>query len=160
MIRLRFVLGSGWASSAISVFSAGHLSHVDAVMPDGTLLGARSDNVGGGKGVRERPNPYETAAKVLWAEITAQPDQEADFYAFLRKQLGKPYDHLSIFAFAINRNWRDDDAWYCSELIAAALEDALILTKTLYLPFNKITPVMLAVLVSELPTASLIEATV
>lgn len=156
MIKLRFVLGRGWASSAIAIFSAGHLSHVDAIMPDGTLFGARSDNIGGApgvewSGVRTRPNPYEAVAKVVTFEIPAAPDQERAFYSFLKKQDGKCYDHLAIVAFAFNRNWRDDDAWYCSELQAAALEDAAILTKTLFLSANKITPVMLATLVSEIP---------
>lgn len=153
MIRLRFVLGKGRASRLIAIFSAGHLSHVDVKMPNGRLLGARSDNVGGGDGVLERPDPYEKVSKIVYFEITATADQEAIFFAFLHAQLGKPYDHLAIIGFIWNRNWRDDDAWYCSEVVAAALEEAGVLVKTLYLPFNKITPVMLATLVSELPNA-------
>lgn len=153
MLTLRFVQGKGFGSQAIAIFSAGHLSHVDVKMPDGMLLGARSDDVGGGEGVLERPDPYEQVAQVVYATIPALPEQEAKFYVFLRDQLHKPYDKLAIVAFAFDRNWRDGDAWYCSELIAAALEAAGILTKTLYLPFNKITPVMLATLVSELPGA-------
>jgi hypothetical protein len=47
MIRLQFVLGTGLSSQAIAWFSAGHFSHVDAVLPDNRLLGARSDVVGG-----------------------------------------------------------------------------------------------------------------
>lgn len=159
MIRLRFVMGLGCASKAIAIFSAGHLSHVDAVMPNGKLLGARSDNVGGGDGVLERPYPYEKVAKIVLYQIQANPNQEASFYRFIQDQLGKPYDKLAIFAFAINRNWRDDDAWYCSELQTAALEEAGILNKDLYLKANKITPVMLANLVSDLPNAKLIEGT-
>lgn len=153
MITLRFVQGSGWTSSAIAIFSAGHLSHVDAKMPDGKLLGARSDNVGGGKGVRERPNPYEQVASVTYATVPALPEQEATFYDFLTAQIGKPYDRTAIVAFAVDRDWREDDSWFCSELQAAALEAAGILTKSLYLTANKITPVMLATLVSELPGA-------
>lgn len=150
-IRLRFVQGLGPVSSLISWFSDGHLSHVDALMPDGKLLGARSDVVGGGDGVLERPNPYEKVAKIVTYDIPATLIEESAFYAFLRAQLGKAYDHMAIFSFAIARNWRDDDEWYCSELQAAALEDAGILTKTLFLSVNKITPVMLATLVSDLP---------
>jgi len=102
MITLRFVLGHGWASRVISLFSAGHLSHVDVVMPDGRLLGARSDNVGGGDGVLERPNPYEPVSAATYFQIAASPEQQAKFYDFLQQQLGKPYDHLAIFAFAID----------------------------------------------------------
>jgi uncharacterized protein YycO len=153
MIRLAFRLGLGWTSRLIARFSAGHLSHVDVKLPNGKLLGARSDNVGGGEGVRERPDPYEPVAKMVYFEIEATPEQLAKFYGFLYDQLGKPYDHLAILAFIWNRNWRDDDAWYCSELVAAALEEAGMLKQTLYLPYNKITPVALATLVSDLPGA-------
>lgn len=156
MLTLRFVQGKGFFSQCIAVFSAGHLTHVDVKMPDGMLLGARSDNVGGGDGVLERPDPYEAVAKIVYFQIWATPAQEALFYAFLKGQLGKAYDKLAIFAFAIDRNWRDDDAWYCSELVSAALEEAGILTKLLYLHTNKITPVMLATLVSELPNGRLV----
>jgi hypothetical protein len=46
-IKLRFVRGLDFSSRVIAWFSAGHLSHVDAVMPDGSLLGARSDVIKG-----------------------------------------------------------------------------------------------------------------
>lgn len=154
MVRLRFVLGKARSSRLIAWFSSAHLSHVDVVMPNGKLLGARSDNVGGGDGVLERPNPYEEVASIVYFDVPATLQQEALFYRFLADQLGKPYDHLAIFAFFLNRNWRDEDAWICSELVAAALEYAGIMP-TVYLPANKITPVMLAALVSELPGAEL-----
>jgi hypothetical protein len=37
----QFVRQAGVASDVIAWFSAGHFSHVDYVMDDGTLLGAR-----------------------------------------------------------------------------------------------------------------------
>lgn len=153
MIRIVFRLGAARSSRAIAWFSSGHLSHVDAKTPVGKLLGARSDDVGGASGVWARPDPYEDVTKLVIFDIDATPLQEALFYDFLNEQIGKPYDHLAILAFFINRDWRDGDAWYCSELIAAALEEATILTKTLFLPLNKITPVMLATLISQLPGA-------
>ena len=39
-------------------------------------------------------------------------------------QVGKPYDKLAIVAFAVNRDWRSPDAWFCDELVAAGLEHA------------------------------------
>lgn len=152
MIRLRFVLGRARSSRLIAWFSSAHLSHVDVKLPNGKLLGARSDNVGGGDGVLERPDPYEEVAAIVYFEVPGTPQQEALFYRFLADQLGKPYDRLSIIAFFLNRNWRDEDAWICSELVAAGLEYAGIMP-TVYLPVSKITPVMLATLVSELPGA-------
>lgn len=154
MIRLRFVLGKGRSSRLIAWFSAAHLSHVDVKLPNGKLLGARSDNVGGGDGVLERPDPYEEVSAITYYQIPATPQQERAFYAFLGDQLGKPYDHMAIIGFLFGRSWRDEDAWYCSELVAAALESAGVMPHV-YLTANKITPVMLAALVSELPGAEM-----
>ena len=150
MIRLQFVRGSGLSSAAIAWFSQGHLSHVDAVMPDGSLLGARSDAIGGKPpGVQIRPAGYEKWALRLIYALPATARQEETFYDFLLAQVGKPYDKLAIVAFALNRDWRDDRAWYCAELDARALELAG-LSRPGYLDANKITPVMLAELVSEI----------
>jgi hypothetical protein len=143
-VKLRFVRGLDFSSRVISWFSAGHLSHVDAVMPDGMLLGARSDVIQGiPTGVQVRPSRYEPVALEVVMDIPATAFQEAAFYGFLREQLGKPYDRSAIWAFAFNRDWHDTNAWICSELQAAALESAGILPK-LFEEVNKITPVALA----------------
>jgi hypothetical protein len=148
-IKLRFVRGRDFPSEVISWFSAGHLSHVDAVLPNGDLLGARSDIIKGiPTGVQVRPPGYEQVALAVVMEIPSTALQEVAFYRFLRSQIGKPYDRTAIWAFAFNRDWREEDAWFCSELVARALEMAGVL-RPLYLTANKITPVMLAVVVSE-----------
>lgn len=157
-IRLQFVAESGLASATIGWFSAGHLSHVDAMLPDGRLYGARSDNVGGAPpGVWERPADYARFARRVVATLACDDRQYLRWRIFLRDQRGKPYDRLAILAFAANRNWREDDSWICSELQARALEIAGIVPP-LYLAANKITPVALALAVSALPTAIVSEA--
>jgi hypothetical protein len=37
-------------------------------------------------------------------------------------QAGKPYDFSAICGIAFDRDWRGSRRWFCSELIAAALE--------------------------------------
>jgi hypothetical protein len=46
------------------------------------------------------------------------------YWDVLREQIGKPYDTLAIVAFALDRDWRSPDAWFCDELVAAGLEHA------------------------------------
>ena len=65
-------------------------------------------------------------------------------------QVGKPYDRLAILGFALNRDWHDPRAWYCAELVAAALEYAGILRDGM-LPTHKVTPVALAEIISLRP---------
>lgn len=150
MIRLQFVLGHALSSRAIAWFSAGHFSHVDAILPDGSLLGSRSDRICGIEpGVRIRPAFYEVWRSRVVIELPCGYDQERAYYGFLHRQIGKPYDHTAIWGFAAGRNWREDDSWFCSELQASALERA-VLREPLYLAANKITPVALALVVSAI----------
>jgi hypothetical protein len=144
-IQLQFVCEAALSSRAIAWFSAGHLSHVDAVLDDGNLLGARDDRVGGKpSGVQIRPQGYIKFSRRVVMTVPTSPLQSKSFYTFLISQIGKPYDKEAIWAFMFNRNWRADDSWICSELVTAAGEKSGILP-ALYLAANKITPVSCAV---------------
>jgi uncharacterized protein YycO len=143
-IQLQFVCEAALSSQAIAWFSAGHFSHVDAVLPDGRLLGARDDAVGGQPpGVRIRPPNYVKWSRRVGMTVPASPEQVTAWHSFLIDQLGKPYDSAAIWAFAFNRNWREADSWICSELQSAAGEHSGIMPR-LYLAANKITPVACA----------------
>jgi uncharacterized protein YycO len=147
-IKLQFVCEKAISSQVIAWFSAGHFSHVDAVLDNGTLLGARSDRVGGKPaGVQIRPPDYINFSLRVVMAIPVSDAQSTAFYTFLHSQVGKPYDSEAIWAFFFNRNWRETDSWICSELQAAGLEHAAI-TPRLYLAANKITPVSLALAAS------------
>jgi len=140
-IQIQFVCEANIASQAIAWFSQGHFSHVDAVLPDGNLLGARNDSVGGQPpGVRVRPQGYAKFSERIVMTIPASAVQTKAYYDFLNSQLGKPYDTRAIWGFVLGRDWREDDSWICSELQSAAGESSLVLPK-LYLAANKITPV-------------------
>ena len=47
---------------------------------------------------------------------------EAGAIAAARSQVGKPYDLLGVIGLGVKRNWQDDDAWWCSELIPWAAQ--------------------------------------
>lgn len=38
---------------------------------------------------------------------------------FAINQVGKPYDWSAILGMITQRNWQEDDSWFCSELIEA-----------------------------------------
>jgi uncharacterized protein YycO len=43
--------------------------------------------------------------------------------SFLHAQIGKPYDWRAILGWATSdREWADDSAWFCFELVAAAAQ--------------------------------------
>jgi hypothetical protein len=134
VIALQFSTEADPISALIRAFGHGPFSHVDAVLPDG-LLGARADG-----GVQIRPVGYAPFSRVLRVELPATPEQAAAASVFLRAPVGKPYDDLAIAAFAADRNWRDDAAWFCSELQSAMLESIGWFPHTLATPANRLTP--------------------
>ena len=144
MIRYQLVTGTGLSSKAIAWFSGGTFSHVDAVLPDGSLLGARLDT-----GVSVKPPFYERWSKRVVFSLPVSPEQDRRWLDFLMSQLGKPYDKTAIWGFAAGRDWREEDSWFCSELGAAALEIAGG-CPVLYTPANKITPSGLATVLSAI----------
>lgn len=158
-LQLQFVGGAGLASGAIEWFSAGPLSHVDAVWGGGQLLGARSDVKGGmSAGVEIRPSSYILANQPrLVVQIEATEQQYGDWVVFLEDQLHKPYDKPGIWGFAFGRDWREDDSWFCSELQMAALEAAGISGKVASVS-NKITPVGLANIVTSWGKSAVVDA--
>ncbi len=149
VIQLQFVQGKALSSRAISWFSSGHFSHVDIVLPDGRLLGARSDSADEVKGVAVRRADYEVWRKRVVFTIPCSTFQSVSCHDFAFAQVGKPYDHTAILGFMFDRAWMDSDAWYCSELVMAALQHAGVVSP-LYLAANKITPVAAALVVSAL----------
>lgn len=163
----QFVLAHGWSSSLIVLAGGGTdklgFSHVDIVWPDGRLFGARDDKVltkDGktiGPGVHFRPPEYgdKVWIRKVQIRIAVTDSQARAFYDFLLKQENKPYDQLAILAFLVERDWRQDSAWFCDELGLAALETANIIPAA-YLPMNKFTPTGLAVLLSIYPGREII----
>lgn len=155
-IDLQFSSMKDFGSSVIRYFSHGAYSHVDAVLPDGTLLGARSDVCAGvPAGVQIRPANYRVFSAVKRVSIPTINDEiSQDFYKFLYSQIGKPYDAMAIFSFAVGRNWRDDNAWVCSELISRALEVSKYFQHCLVTPPNRQTPDDLLLVLSALTEIS------
>lgn len=123
-IALQFVLGKGWSSRAIAWWgqSYGGFSHVDAVLADGTLLGARSDAVGGqAPGVRIRPPDYEKWARRAVVTIPSTDAQAANWEGYLRTQVGDPYDKADILGLILGIPLMSAGHWICSALQFSAL---------------------------------------
>lgn len=124
MITLRFVTAGDLISRAIRGGELGFwASHVECRMPDGTLLGAHADG-----GVQSRAGDYDTTwSQQLFQEVPCAADQATAFYAFLLKEVGKPYDMEAIceladgFLTGESPNWTDPPSWICSALQTGAL---------------------------------------
>ena len=152
MIRIRFVTTDDAVSSAIRGAQLGFVYTHAEVVVEGGYLGARARG-----GVKVRPVGYDAGPGMLerFLELPVTCDQEAAVLGFLRGQIGKPYDFAAIadLAFALLHHpdrvrepgaWREPSAWFCSELIAAALMHAGVPLGDLIADARHVTPAVLA----------------
>jgi hypothetical protein len=127
VIELQFVLGSGLSSQLIAWWGSGYggYSHVDSVLKDGSLIGARSDNPGGhGRGVRRRPPNYEKWKRVYRIALPCTDQQYNDWETYLISQVGDAYDEADIVGLLIGRKLSATGHWICSRLAYKALQVA------------------------------------
>lgn len=140
-IVMQFVESKDLGGKLIEWFDHGRFAHVDTVMPDGTLLGARSEVIDGvPAGVQFRPANYLPDSLYKFRVELPCIDVISDkYYDFVISQIGKEYDWEAIAGFVTGRNWMDPSKWFCSELNAAGLVECGYLNP-LSAPANKIAP--------------------
>jgi hypothetical protein len=141
-IVLQFVGNNSFGSTLIEWFDHGQYSHVDSVLPDGTLLGARDDVIlGVPAGVQIRPATYvDSYPKIKQVSLPTTDEIAQAYYDFVRSQIGKPYDSTAIAAFIVGRDWINPLAWFCSELATAGLLASRFLLHKPSAPCYKIAP--------------------
>lgn len=101
-------------SAAIRYSTRSWPSHAEFVdVNAGTTFGARSSG-----GVRLRDCAKDHYSRV--EQFTAEGIEAA--YKWALTQAGKKYDFSAIAGIALNRDWRDETRWFCSELVAASFE--------------------------------------
>jgi hypothetical protein len=160
MIRLQFSRSTELVSLLIAKACRSDFSHVDAVLEDGNLLGA-SDSPkapfieGNPGGVAIRPPDYQPFAIRRMAHIYVPARVEVRFYEILRSQLGEPFDNSAMHAVFSGRpnngrNWKDESAWFCSELKAWAFEESGAFDVLPLISKDRVTPPDLLLMISHL----------
>src|ERR1700676_2167843 len=142
-IALQFVLGASIPSRLIAWYGSGYggYSHVDGILSDGRLLGARSDSVGGQPpGTHIRPANYEKWLKCDVMTFAATDAEYAEWEASLRAKTGTPYDTGSIIGFITGRDKHEAGHWICSALQVNALQHIKRIPFPLPDPAHQITP--------------------
>lgn len=134
-LEIRLVTDRTLASAAIRFLSWSDYSHVDFVMLDGRLLGAHLQD-----GVQIRPKNYGNFTKRLHKVVIVEEAVYSKVMRYAIEQIGKPYDKSGILNFGLHRNWREDDSWFCSELVAAAFEVGGLPLFSTSARANRITP--------------------
>lgn len=117
-ISLLFCNSPDFVSRAIRVFTWSRWSHValidgycaiEALPGEGVIMTETQD-------VLLRSREFELV------ELPCRNPEAVR--AAAASQVGKPYDYTALLGLALRRNWQEEDAWFCSELIAWAFEQA------------------------------------
>lgn len=151
-MRWQFVLGDDIFSRAIAWYGEGYggYSHVDALLPDGSLLGARNDAVGGKPpGVQIRPPEYAKWVRRAIVELPCSTTDASLWQSWLVSQIGRKYDKSAILGFLTGKEDHTNGYWICSALQTGALEEVRRIPK-LVVPPQQVTPNTLLVVLSAL----------
>lgn len=129
-LRWQFVLGEDLSSQLISWYGQGYggWSHVDLILPDGHLLGARSDRVGGAPpGVQIRTPDYAKWKRRTVLTLPCSPVQASTAVNFAVSQVGTQYDGMDILGFILGRELATKGRWICSALQLVVAETAAVI---------------------------------
>ena len=112
--------GQGWISRAIRWQTNGDYSHAAIQLPDGQIIEAWHKP----SGVRIRPRMTNWNNVEAYEVEGMTSDQWDDAVDFLRDQLGKRYDFGGVARFLTRWRKDQDERWFCSELVFAAMKAA------------------------------------
>lgn len=118
-ITLRFFRSRSLIGHIIRWRTRSDSSHIDTLISTTEAITAV-----GGTGVRVYPiNFYEKKGYVQTAEVIfcVSEEQYVKYQTFLLSKEGSEYDKSGALAFIFNFLKQDEDKWFCSEIIIAAL---------------------------------------
>ncbi len=107
--------GKGIISALIRWQTRGEYSHAALLLPDGRIVESWQ-----GDGVRIKTLTDWKNIDRLHIPVMSD-SQWADAIAFALAEVGRGYDYWAIIRFISRRRMPENDKWFCSELVFAAL---------------------------------------
>jgi hypothetical protein len=138
--RLRFVTtAESLISQLIRFDTTGAVSHVEAVMRDGTIIGSHMDT-----GVARFTIDYDTTSTLqIIVDLPMENAMMREWEGFLSSRVGWPYDIPAITEFATHFNAHEQGALICSALQVDALRHCGWFPRPLAQRYHQISPVVL-----------------
>jgi hypothetical protein len=151
-LNIQFSTSTAFTSGVIRRLTHSQFSHVDFLLPDGLLgVSGVDPSISDLGGVLIRPFgcwPYLTKPKV--ARINCSDETADKVIAAAKTQLGKPFDNSAMWGMLNDqaeekikgtaRNWRDPSQWFCSELVAWAMETGGLFPYKLAVMKSRVSP--------------------
>ena len=138
-IVIRFITCDTVVDALIRMRTEGPVSHTELCLPDGTFLGAQYPD-----GVQIRPAGYCRRTLDLRYSLEVTEARYNAGMSFLRAQIGKPYNTVTVFGDLLNEGWTDPGSWDCSQLMAVFLMHCGFVPLNVQMGYTpRITPSML-----------------
>lgn len=146
--RLRFVAEkSSLVSRVIGFGTAGPVSHVEAVMLDGTIIASHI-----GSGVAVHPIDYDTYSTLqIIVDLPMEPEMIDKWEDFLRSRVGWKYDSPAIVGFVTHFNFHKPGELVCSALQVDALRHCGWWPIPLASRYHQISPVVMLLMLQADP---------
>ena len=145
--RLRFVTEKDSLLSRLIRFgTTGAVSHVEAVMRDGTIIASHIET-----GVARFPIDYDTTSTLQIVVDLPMADMTGKWEDFLKSRIGWPYDTPACLGFAIHFDEHEQGALICSALQVDALRHCGWFPVPLASRYHQISPVVLLLMLQADP---------
>jgi uncharacterized protein YycO len=122
MIRVFFADSDSVGSKLIRAVTGGDWSHCGILNHDGSRV---VDSLMSAGGVTEygigRLHTFFPRVRIVTLPLVPYAA-----YAHAKVEVGKPYDYAALLSWLLPfRNWEDHNRWYCSELVAYAINRSM-----------------------------------
>lgn len=104
-------------SAAIRLATFSKFSHAALVLPNNLVVDSTLSDGVHTSTMEEFCKKY---ANIVMVDIPVPDEYAAVNFAI--DQIGKPYDWTALVGMVVQRNWQEDDSWFCSELVEAILK--------------------------------------
>lgn len=119
MITIRCIAEDNIESEAIRYWTWDQYSHVEFVLPDGTLFGSRLSG-----GVQIRPADYIKTSLVTLLSWSGTPEDEATIMTWAKAQIGESYGWKDVVDEALHAELLKPSSMDCSHFVTRALSKA------------------------------------
>lgn len=151
--HLVFMTTEGFLSKLIRFDEEGAVSHVCAVLDDGSAVSA---DLGVGVKRESAIDAMAGATMQITVDIQMTSEQYAAWHDYLERRVGEPFDLRGVIGIAMHMSLHTIGAAYCASLQVGALRHCQFFPRVLAQRFHLVSPVVLLLMLQARSLSSVI----